>query len=67
MRKLHGIAREIAIDEQIAQYELLNSATREWGLEDDCTVELYKMKERGENYKAMKKFYELVNQTIATE
>lgn len=67
MKNLHGYAREIAIDEMLNKLELLEKAGHEWGLEDDSTVELYKMNERGESYVAMKKFYNLVNAAMTEE
>ena len=64
MKNLHGYAREIAIDDQINKLDLLDKAGKEWGLEDDSTIELYRMKDRGETYAMMMKFYKLVNATM---
>jgi hypothetical protein len=61
MKNLHGITREIAIDEMPNKKELLEKAGREWGLEDVATIELYKMNENGETYVMMKKYYNLYN------
>lgn len=67
MKNLHGYAREIATNEMIDKMELLEKAGREWGLEDDSTVELYKMNENGETYAMMKKYYDLVNAAMAED
>lgn len=64
MKNLHGYAREITIDEMLNKAELLEQAGREWGLEDDSTIELYRMNERGESYKIMLEFYKLVNASL---
>lgn len=61
MKNLHGYAREIAIDEQLNKAELLEKAGREWGLENVATIELYKMKDNGDTYAMMKKYYDLYN------
>jgi len=67
MKNLHGYARELAIDEMLNKAELLEKAGREWGLEDDSTIELYRMNERGESYKTMMEFYKLVNASMAED
>ena len=67
MKNLHGYARELAIDEMLNKAELLEKAGKEWGLEDDSTIELYRMNERGETYKTMHNFYNLVNATMAED
>ena len=64
MKNLHGAAREAAINAQIDKLELLDKAGKAWGLEDDSTIELYRMKERGESYATMLAFYNLVNASI---
>ena len=61
MKNLNVNTYKAAID------ELLNKAGREWGLEDDSTIELYAMSERGESYDAMKKFYDLTNEAMAED
>ena len=60
MKNLHGIAREMLIDEMLNKRALLDIAAREWGLEDNSTIELFKMNENGEDYITMKKFYDTV-------
>lgn len=67
MKNLHGAAREAAINAQIDKLELLDKAGKAWGLEDDSTVELYRMNERGESYKTMLEFYKLVNASMTED
>ena len=64
MKNLHGYARELAIDEMLDKLDLLGNAGQEWGLEDDSTIELYRMNARGESYKIMHAFYKLVCSAI---
>ena len=65
MKKLHGIAREIAIDEQINKLELLEKAMHEWGFENVATIELHQMNKNGESYNMMKNYYNLYNAAMA--
>lgn len=67
MKKLHGLAREMAIDEQINKLELLEQVTREWGFENVATIELCQMNKNGESYNMMKKYYDLYNATMAED
>lgn len=67
MKNLHGIAREMAINEMLNKMELLEKAGREWGLENVATIELYKMKDNGETYVMMKKYYDLYNAAMAED
>lgn len=61
MKNLHGYARELAIDEMLNKLDLLEQAGKEWGLEDPCTIELYRMNENGKDYTTMLNFFYLVN------
>lgn len=67
MKNLHGIAREIAIDEMLNKLDLLEKAGKSWGLEDPSTVEIYKMNENGETYAVMLRFYNLVNASMVED
>lgn len=67
MKNVHGLAREIMIDEILNKMELLERAGSEWGLEDESTVELYKMKDNGASYTDMLAFYHLVNEAMAED
>lgn len=66
MKNLHGIAREIAIDEMLDKKALLEKAGKEWGLEDDGTIELYLM-EVNHTYREMLNYYNLRNAAIAED
>ena len=66
MKNLHGYAREIAIDEMINKKELLEKAGREWGLEDDGTIELYLM-EKNHTYREMLNYYNLRNAALVQD
>ena len=57
----HGLTRDMLIDEMLDKQYLLNEVGRNRGLEDELTIELYKMNERGESYATMleyKRLYE---------
>lgn len=56
----HGLTREMLIDEMLNKRALLDIAAHEQGLENNSTIELFKMNENGENYITMKKFYDTV-------
>lgn len=66
MKKLHGYARELAIDEMLDKQALLDKAGQEWGLEDDGTVELYMMAKHC-TYRDMLAYYRLRNEAMATD
>lgn len=66
MKNLHGIAREIAIDEMLDKKALLEKAGHEWGLEGDGTVELYLMEVK-HTYREMLNYYNLRNAAIAED
>lgn len=66
MKNLHGYARELAIDEMLNKQELLDKAGREWGLEDDGTVELYTIA-KSCSYRNMVAYYNLRNEAMAED
>lgn len=49
----HGLTRDLLIEEMLLKAELLDEVGHDRGLEDDLTIELYRMKERGETYATM--------------
>ena len=49
----HGLTRDLLIEEMLLKVELLDEVGHDRGLEDDLTIELYRMKERGETYATM--------------
>ena len=57
MKYPHGRARDILIDEQINKLDLLDEAVHNLGFENETTIELFRMKENGKSYIAMRKFY----------
>lgn len=65
MKNLHGLARELAIDEAINKKALIEKATENWGLEDAGTIELYLMEDHGESYVAMKRYYDRYRASMA--
>ena len=49
----HGLTRDLLIEEMLLKAELLDEVGHDRGLEDDLTIELYHMNERGETYATM--------------
>lgn len=47
--------------------ELLNMAVREFGFEDTCTIELFRMAELDCKYEEMKNYYELYKAAAAED
>lgn len=47
--------------------ELLMRAGREWGLEDEATVEMYMMSVRGATYGDLLTYYDSVNSAIDSD
>lgn len=66
MMNLHGIAREIAIDEQLNKTALLNKVAREWGCGFDGTVTLYEMAPTA-TYKDMIEYYNKRNSELTED
>lgn len=55
----HGLMRELLIEDMIDKQYLLGQVGRDRGLEDELTIELYRMDERGETYAAMMEYKRL--------
>ena len=55
----HGLTRDMLIDEMLNKRALLEDVGHDRGLEDDLTIELYKMNERGESYATMVEYKNL--------
>ena len=66
MKNLHGIAREIAINEQLDKLALLDKVAHEWGLEDNGTIELHIMA-KSCSYADMLAYYKLYNEAMAED
>ena len=49
----HGLTRDLLIEKMLLKAELLDEVGHDRGLEDDLTIELYRMNERGETYATM--------------
>lgn len=56
--------KNLMIDETIDIENLLCSTITSRGFEDACTVELFRMKEQGASYKAMKEFVKMFDEAI---
>lgn len=67
MKNLHGYAREIAINEMMDKEALLNETVTNRGFEDELTIELFRMKERGETYAMMVEYKKLYENAEAEE
>lgn len=65
MKKLHGIAREMAIDEMLNKEALLDEMVKTYGFEAVETIELFRMEERGESYAMMLTYKKLVDGAAA--
>lgn len=57
MKNLHGFARELAFTDLVLKQNLLDKAGREWGLEDESTIALYRMNTVDTSYVALHDFY----------
>ena len=66
MKNLHGIAREVAIDEMLNRKALLDKAAREWGFEYEGTIKLYEM-EQTSTYKEMMAYYKEQNDALTED
>lgn len=58
MKNMYGIAREIAVDEQLSKAALLQEAKKLWGLSDKGTTKLYNMNWLGESYANMLAYFD---------
>ena len=64
MMKIDEMTQELRANEFKSRQELLDTAAREFGLEDVGTIELYRMDEWGVNYNEMLAYYKLYKASI---
>ena len=63
----HGLTRDLLIEEMLLKAKLLDEVGHDRGLEDDLTIELYHMRERGETYTTMRDYRNAYENAEANE
>ena len=67
MMKLHGAAREIAINKMLAIEELKDHMVKTYGFEFSATIEFFKMCERHESLNILREYVKLVDGAAAED
>ena len=65
MMKLHGTAREIAINKMLAIEELKDHMVKTYGFEFSATIEFFQMCERHESLNILREYVKLVDGAAA--